>query len=57
MPFHRVAAWFGLISIAAIAATTFFVEGLEYSVLFYLPFLIVMSIVFARNRANAHAQK
>jgi L-asparagine transporter-like permease len=57
MPFHRAAAWFGLISIAAIAATTFFVEGLEYSVLFYLPFLIVMSIVFARNRANAHDQK
>jgi len=57
MPFHRAAAWFGLISIAAIAATTFFVDGLEYSVLFYLPFLIVMSIVFARNRANAHAQK
>jgi len=26
-------------------------------VLFYLPFLIVMSIVFARNRANAHDQK
>jgi hypothetical protein len=36
MPFHRAAAWFGLISIAAIAATTFFVDGLEYSVLFYL---------------------
>jgi AAT family amino acid transporter len=57
MPFHKVAAWFGLISIVAIAATTFFVDGLQYSVPFYLPFLILMSIVYARNRANAHDQK
>jgi AAT family amino acid transporter len=55
MRFHRAAAWFGIISIVAIAATTFFVDGLQYSVPLFLPFLIVMSIVYARNRRNAHA--
>ena len=55
LPFHQAAAWFGIISIVAIAATTFFVDGLQYSVPLYLPFLIVMSIVYARNRRNAHA--
>ena len=37
------AAWFGLFSLAAIAATTFFVEGLQYSVISYLPFLALSS--------------
>jgi L-asparagine transporter-like permease len=55
MPFHRAAAWFGLVSIAAIAATTFFVDGLQYSIPLYLPFIAVMSIVYARNRRHAHA--
>jgi AAT family amino acid transporter len=55
MRFHLAAAWFGILSIVAIAATTFFVDGLQYSVPLYLPFLIVMSIVYARNRRNAHA--
>lgn len=57
MPFHMAAAWFGIASIVAIAATTFFVDGLEYSVVLYLPFLVVMSIVYARHRAHAHARK
>ena len=32
MPAHRAAAWFGIVSLMAIAATTFFVDGLQYSV-------------------------
>jgi amino acid transporter, AAT family len=55
MPFHRAAAWFGIISIVAIAATTFVVDGLQYSIPLYLPFIAVMSIVYARNRRHAHA--
>jgi L-asparagine transporter-like permease len=51
---HRVAAWFGIVSLVAIAATTFFVDGLEYSIAFFLPFLLVISIVHARIRTHAH---
>jgi L-asparagine transporter-like permease len=54
MPFHRAAAWFGILSLAAISATTFFVDGLQCSVVFFLPFLALMSIAYARMRAEAH---
>jgi L-asparagine transporter-like permease len=52
MPAHRAAAWFGIVSLTAIAATTFFVDGLQYSVVFFLPFLALMSIVYARTRPS-----
>ena len=52
MPAHRVAAWFGIVSLAAIAVTTFFVDGLQYTVLSFLPFLAVISIC---TRACAEA--
>jgi len=54
MPFHRTAAWGGIVSLTAIAATTFFVDGLQYSVVWFLPFLLVMSIVYARKRSASH---
>jgi len=52
MPAHRAAAIFGIVSLVAITATTFFVEGLEYTVPSFLPFLVVMSIVYARVRKS-----
>jgi AAT family amino acid transporter len=52
---HRTAAWFAIVALTAIAATTFFVDGLQYSVVWFLPFLLVMSIVYARKRSPAHA--
>ena len=55
MPAPRVAPWFGIVTLAAIAATTFFVDGLQYSVVSFMPFLLVMSIVYARGRRGAHA--
>jgi L-asparagine transporter-like permease len=55
MPAHRVAAWFGIVTLAAILVTTFFVDGLQYSVPLFLPFLLVMSIVYARTRTPANA--
>jgi len=48
MPAHRVGAVFGIVSLVAITITTFFVEGLEYTVPSFLPFLAIMSIVYAR---------
>jgi amino acid transporter, AAT family len=50
MPAHRVAAWFNIVALTAIAATTFFVDGLQYSVVSFLPFLALMSIVYAIRR-------
>jgi amino acid transporter, AAT family len=55
LPAHRAAAWFGIVSLTAISATTFFVDGLQYSVVSFLPFLALMSIVYARTRNDAHA--
>jgi AAT family amino acid transporter len=54
MPAHRTLTWFGIVCLAAISATTFFVEGLEYSVVWFLPFLAVISIAYARRRGDAH---
>jgi len=50
MPAHRVLAWFAIVSLTAISATTFFVDGLQYSVLTFLPFLGLMSILYAVRR-------
>jgi AAT family amino acid transporter len=53
MPAHRAAAWFAIVSLLAISVTTFFVEGLQYSVVSFLPFLALMSIMYARMRGRA----
>jgi AAT family amino acid transporter len=55
MPAHRVAAWCGIVALVAISATTFFVDGLQYSVVSFVPFLLVMSIVYVRRRSDLHA--
>jgi amino acid transporter, AAT family len=57
MPAHRAAAWFGIVSLAAISATTFFVDGLQYSVVSFVPFLLLMSIVYVRVRGQAHVSR
>ncbi|HEV3060282.1 MAG TPA: hypothetical protein VGY48_18715, partial [Vicinamibacterales bacterium] len=53
MPAHRAAAAFGIASLVAISATTFFVDGLQYSVVSYLSFLALMSFTYARARRRA----
>ena len=53
MPAHRVGAVFGIVSLSAIAVTTFFVDGLQYTVPSFLPFLAVISILYARMRRRA----
>jgi amino acid transporter, AAT family len=50
MPAHRLLTWFGIVSLVAISATTFFVDGLHYSVVWFLPFLALISIAYARMR-------
>jgi len=57
LPAHRAAAIFGIVSLTAITVTTFFVDGMQYTVPSFLPFLAVISILYARmrKRAGAHA--
>jgi L-asparagine transporter-like permease len=56
LPAHRTAAVFGIVSLLAITATTFFVDGLQYTVSSFLPFLAVVSIPYARMRRRAGAK-
>ncbi len=55
MPAHRLAATLGIVSLIAITATTFFVDGLQYTVPSFLPFLAFISILYARMRKRAGA--
>ncbi|MGH9142324.1 MAG: amino acid permease [Vicinamibacterales bacterium] len=55
MPAHRTLAWCGIVALTAVSATTFFVDGLQYSVVSFLPFLGLMSIMYARMRSHTHA--
>jgi L-asparagine transporter-like permease len=50
MPAYRPAPWFGIVSLFGIMITMFFVEGLQYTVPSFLPFLAVMLVVYARTR-------
>jgi len=50
LPAHRLAAGFGITILLGIVATTFFVDGLQYTVPSFLPFLGVMSILYVRAR-------
>ena len=56
LPAHRTAATFGIVSLLAITATTFFVDGLQYTVPSFLPFLAVVSIPYVRMRKRIGAK-
>jgi amino acid transporter, AAT family len=50
MPAHRAGAILGIVALCAIAATTAFVDGLQYTVPSFLPFLALISILYLRMR-------
>jgi L-asparagine transporter-like permease len=53
LPAHRLAAWCGIMSLTGIMITTLFVDGLRYTVPSFLPFLVIMSLVYIRTRPRA----
>jgi AAT family amino acid transporter len=55
LPAHKFAAGFGILALAAILVTTFFVEGLTYTVPSFLPFLGIISLFYLRTRARLRA--
>jgi amino acid transporter, AAT family len=56
LPAHRTLAGLGIVALCAITATTFFVDGLQYTVPSFLPFLAIISIPYARMRQRAGAR-
>jgi amino acid transporter, AAT family len=50
LPAHKAAAWFGIVALLAIVVTTFFVDGLTYTVPSFLPFLAVISVFYYRTK-------
>jgi len=49
--------WIGIAALLGIAASTFFVDGLQYAVPAFLPFLLVMSLVYWRVRCRPQFKK
>jgi L-asparagine transporter-like permease len=56
LPGNRLAAALGIVALAAITITTFFVDGLRYSVPLFLPFVAIMSAVYLRTRGAARRE-
>ena len=50
--FYPYSTWLGLIAVAGIALTTFYVDGLQYTVPAFLPFLLLVSIAYWRVRGK-----
>ena len=56
LPMHEFAAAGGIVALLAIASTTFFVDGLRYSIPLLLPFLLIMSAAYLRTRGSARRE-
>ena len=56
LPTHEFAAAGGIVALLAIASTTFFVDGLRYSIPLFLPFLLIMSAAYLRTRGSARRE-
>jgi AAT family amino acid transporter len=53
--FYPYSTWLGLIAIAGIAITTFYVDGLQYTVPAFLPFLLLVSVAYWRVRGKENS--
>jgi amino acid transporter, AAT family len=49
--------WIGIAALLGIAASTFFVDGLQYALPAFLPFLLAMSLVYWRVRRRHELKK
>jgi len=50
LPAYRLTVPLGILALGAIALTTFFVDGLQYTVPSYLVFLAIISLLYARMK-------
>lgn len=49
LAFSPYSNWLGIAALAGVTASTFFVDGLQYAVPAFLPFLLAMSLVYWRS--------
>ena len=52
LAFSPYSNWLGIAALLGIAATTFYVDGLQYAVPAFLPFLLAMSLVYWMSRGD-----
>jgi amino acid transporter, AAT family len=50
--FYPYSTWLGLLALAGITITTFYVDGLQYTVPAFLPFLLLVSVAYWRVRGK-----
>ena len=57
LAFAPFSNWLGIAALAGVTVSTFFVDGLQYAVPAFLPFLLAMSLVYWRARRQAQAER
>ena len=56
LPAHPLPTIAGIVILFAIAGSTFWVEGLRYLIPAFIPLLLIMSVVYWRNRTQMAAE-
>jgi len=56
LPAHPLPTMAGIVVLFAIAGSTFWVEGLRYTIPAFTPLLLIMSVLYWRNRAQLAAE-
>ncbi|HEV7510121.1 MAG TPA: amino acid permease [Candidatus Acidoferrum sp.] len=57
LAFSPYSNWLGIGALLAIALTTFYVDGLRYSVPAFLPFLLVLSLMYWKSSQRSRKEK
>jgi amino acid transporter, AAT family len=57
LAFSPYSDWIGIVALAGVTVSTFFVDGLRYAIPGFLPLLLAMSMVYRRVRRRAPEQK
>jgi L-asparagine transporter-like permease len=57
LAFAPFSNWIGIAALAGVTISTFFVDGLQYAVPAFLPFLLAMSVVYWRARRQGQEQR
>jgi L-asparagine transporter-like permease len=51
--FHPYSTWLGIAALVGITVSTFFVDGLQYTVPAFIPFLLIVSAAYWRFRRRS----
>jgi L-asparagine transporter-like permease len=56
LPAHPLPTLAGIVALIGIAVTTFWVDGLRYTIPTFAPFLLILSLIYWRNRSGSEAK-